>query len=310
MSYLNKIRVGVVRGGISDEYDVSLRTGNIILKSFSDLYHPIDILITKDGIWHIEGVPVSHEDIPRRVDVIFNSLHGEYGEDGKLQHVLDMFALPYTGSGALSSALALNKLMTKQALKDIGIRMPKIYTARRGDDLKSISRNIFEKFMFPLVIKPVSNGSSIDVNLVSGFNELKSTLRELTSKYDMVIVEEYIKGREASCGIIQDFRGEDIYTLPIIEIDKSDYSTIYPNSFTKEEKKELGELTRKIHETLGLRHYSRSDFIVTPRNIYFLEINSLPALEEKSPFTEALEAVGSNVKEFADHIVSLAINKK
>jgi len=290
MSYRNKIRVGVIRGGISDEYEVSLKTGDAVLGSFSDSHHPVDILVTKDGTWHIDGMPVTHEDVSRQVDVVFNSLHGAYGEDGRLQRTLDTFGLPYTGSTALSSALTLNKLMAKEALKDAGIKMPKIRTARKGDDLSVISKNIFEKFMFPVIVKPVSSGSSTGVTLVNGFNELESTLRELTNEHDMVMIEEYIKGKEASCGVIQDFRDEDIYVLPVVEVDKQRCSNMCPSSFTKDEKRELGELARKVHETLGLKHYSRSDFIVTPRGIYFLEINALPALEKGSPFTEALES--------------------
>jgi len=310
MSYRNKIRVGVIRGGISDEYDVSLKTGDAILSAFSDSYHPVDILITKDGVWHIDGIPVTQEDVSRRVDVVFNCLHGAYGEDGRLQRALDTFGLPYTGSTALSSALTLNKLMAKEVLKDAGIKMPKIRTARKGDDLAAISRNVFEKFMFPVIAKPVSSGSSAGVTLINGFNELESGLRELTQEYDLVVIEEYIKGKEASCGVVQDFRDEDIYILPVVEVDKQRCSNMCPSSFTKDEKRELGELAQKVHKTLGLRHYSRSDFIVTKNGIYFLEINALPALGKGSPFTEALESIGSSVKEFVDHAIRLAMNRE
>src|SRR3989344_914850 len=123
------IRVGVLRGGVSPEYNISLLSGEHLLshlrgEKFNDRYKPVDLLITKDGAWHVNGLPASMEKISRSVDVIWNTLHGEYGEDGQVQKILDNWNIPYTGSGALSSALGYNKVLAKEQFKKLQIKTP------------------------------------------------------------------------------------------------------------------------------------------------------------------------------------------
>src|SRR3989344_2028477 len=103
------IRVGVMRGGLGAEYDVSLRTGQSVLEHLPEDYRGHDLLITKDGTWHLGGLPIRVSDVAKRVDVVFNSLHGEFGEDGKVQRILEDHCIPYTGSGVVASALGMNK---------------------------------------------------------------------------------------------------------------------------------------------------------------------------------------------------------
>ena len=110
---MQKIRVGIVRGGPSSEYYVSLKTGQTVLRHLPEKYIPVDILIDKTGLWHKDGWQTTPEDIFRNVDVIFNALHGEYGEDGKIQQLMDQFGVSYTGSQALASAIGMNKLQSK-----------------------------------------------------------------------------------------------------------------------------------------------------------------------------------------------------
>ncbi|MDE1941489.1 MAG: D-alanine--D-alanine ligase, partial [Patescibacteria group bacterium] len=122
------IRVGVMRGGPSAEYEVSLATGSNVLKALRnrhwERYEPVDVLIDRAGAWHADGVPIEPMEAMRRTDVIFNALHGAYGEDGKVQTMLEAHAMPFTGSGALASAVAMNKILSKEIAKRHGIKSP------------------------------------------------------------------------------------------------------------------------------------------------------------------------------------------
>ncbi len=321
---MQKLRIGVVRGGPSDEYDVSLKTGEIVMKSLKDKYIVRDIFIDKSGQWYMDGVCVSVADVADRVDCVFNALHGKYGEDGGIQKDLEMFGVPYTGSGVFSSAIAMNKILTKEKLSDIGIKTPRHVTIKKREDVNARALEIFRTLPQPSIVKPVCGGSSIATHLAGSFNELINAINEALEMSDVVLVEEYIKGREASCGVINEFRGEGKYALPPVEIiiDKEnkffDHDAKYsgntqevcPANFNSDEKNEIMNMAKLAHEELGLRHYSRSDFIVSPRGIYMLEVNTLPGLTEESLFPKSIYAVGGTLENFLDHILTLAINSR
>ena len=318
------IRVGVMRGGRGHEYEVSLKTGGSVLEHLPSKYKGYDILITKDGTWHLEGVPVTVAELGNRIDVVFNALHGEYGEDGKVQRDLSLLAIPFTGSGMYASAIAMNKLLSKDHLKEAPFKVPLSVVVERGEDMNKRTLELFRSFPQPCIIKPISGGSSVGVSIAHSFNELLAALKEGLETADRVLVEEYIKGREATVGVIDAYRGAEHYVLPVIEIripekhDFFDYETKYseeadhvcPGNFTREEKRALEEAARFAHKTLGLKHYSRSDFIVSPRGIYFLEANTLPGLTSVSLFPRSLRAVGANLSEFIDHVLTRALQRE
>ncbi|MEK9168124.1 MAG: ATP-grasp domain-containing protein [Patescibacteria group bacterium] len=320
---MSKIRVGVLRGGPSSEYDVSLKTGANVLKNLPDKYIGYDIFVSRDGAWHIGGVPVTIGVVTDRVDVIWNALHGAYGEDGKVQGFLEAARIPYTGSGVFSSLFAMNKHLAKDRLKNAPVKIPIAEVLERSEDITEVALRIFRSFPQPCVVKPVANGSSVGVSVARDFNSLVGALERAFAISDRVLVEEHIKGKEATCGVVDAFRGAEHYVLPPGEIrvpkerffdNELKYSgttaEIFPGNFTKEEKRILEEAAVWVHRELGLRHYSRSDFIVSPRGIYFLESNTLPGLSEESLFPKALSAVGSNLSEFTDHVLTLAISRK
>ncbi len=323
---MSKQRIGVLRGGPSSEYEVSLKSGASVLKNLSDKYQPIDIFIDKEGTWHIEGIPHRPEQVFKKVEIIFNALHGEYGEDGKVQQILETHNVPFNGSGSLSSALAMNKVTAKKIYAREGIKTPyfKVVKISPEDDLNEVALGIFQSFPFPVIIKPVGAGSSVGVSLVKSYEELLKTISEAALKFSELLIEEYIQGREATVGVIDNFRNQAIYSLPVIEIRppqekdffdlEAKYSgkseEICPGNFSLEEKKELEHLAARAHQALGLRHYSRSDFIVHPRRgIYILETNTLPGLTEESLFPKALQAVGSSLPEFLEHVITIAMTK-
>ncbi len=339
----SKIRVGVVRGGTSSEYPVSLQTGGSVIKHLSaSKYRVHDVLITRDGKWHFDGVEKKPEQIMKQVDVLFNALHGEFGEDGKIQSLLDAYKAAYTGSGALASAIAMNKVLTKKHLAHhsahhaaskiktavhVVLRKAEVegVAASFSDAVRKKAIEIFKTFPHPAVVKPASAGSSIGVSIVSTLKQLEAAIHSAFEHGETVLIEEYIAGKEATCGVIDHFRGEKHYALPPVEIRKSstssffDYQAKYggateevcPGNFTAAESAEIQRMAREVHRSLGLKHYSRSDFIVHPRRgVYFLEVNTLPGLTEHSLFPKAMQAVGSGLTELVEHLVGLAAGKK
>lgn len=318
-----RVVVGVLRGGPSHEYDVSLKTGASVLSALNrDTYEPRDIFIDKSGQWHLHGMPMAPERALRGVDVAFNALHGHYGEDGTVQRLLDSLGVRYTGSGAYPSATAFNKHRTREAVAALGVKVPHgvVLDADKITNLEATALNLFRSLPHPAIVKPVAGGSSVGVALADSYHGLERALEHAFVHARKVLVEEFIKGREAAVGVVDDFRGERTYVLMPVEIVPPaespffDYSAKYsgaslervPGHFTDQEKSLLAAAARTAHEGLGLAHYSRSDFIVSPRGVYFLEVNTLPELTEESLLPKALSAVGAPLPHFLDHIISLA----
>lgn len=322
---MQKMRVGVLRGGISSEYDVSLKTGDAILFGLpEDKYKTVDVLITKDGQWHMNGFPVIPEKVARNTDIVFNALHGEYGEDGKVQQVLESFNVPYTGSRIIPSALGMNKGLAKYCFDFYGIQTPKSRTIKENDNIQEAALSIFKKMYPPYVVKPISNGSSFGVKVVRSFEELISTVNEVLEQNRAVLVEEYIKGREVTCAVIDGLDSNDSFPLPLLEIIAPDneeilsYDARYkgkakkvsPANIEQDRTGKIQQIAIQAHKHIGLRHYSTSDFIVSPRGIYLLEVNSLPGLSEGSFMETILKAGGFELSEFLDYLVGLALVKK
>jgi len=312
-------KITVLRGGPSSEYEVSLKTGGSILKALSDEKYDIsDVAIAKDGSWFLNGVEKTPAEILKKSYLVFNALHGEFGEDGKLQKLLDTFGVDYTGSGNISSALAMNKALAKKEYQKVGIKTP-IHIEVNKDDY-NLSK-IFKTFPMPAVIKPVGLGSSVGISVAQTGIELDEALQKAFEWADKVMIEEFIEGKEATCGVLDKFRNEEIYTLLPVEIIPEsesgffDYEAKYgggtteicPGNFSEAEKLELQKLAKKAHQVLGLRHYSRSDFIIHPkRGIYILETNSLPGLTQESLFPKSLKAIGSSLEEFVEHLIEIS----
>ncbi|MEK7613964.1 MAG: ATP-grasp domain-containing protein [Patescibacteria group bacterium] len=319
--------VAVIRGGVGAEHDVSLKTGAAVLQqlahSFSEQYKTRDIFIDKGGEWFVRGVPASPEKSLTGVDVVWNALHGEYGEDGGVQRVLERIGVPYTGSRTYASSVAMNKVLTKKTLESMGVKTPYGITLSVSDTLDREILHAFRHFPQPSVIKPVSAGSSVGVTLAKNFFEFQTGVKNAFQFSPQILIEEYIPGKEATVGVVEGLRGEPVYRLPPVEIVLPaqstffDYETKYnprtiercPGSFSDRESAELKSLAAVSHSALGLRHYSRSDFIVSPRGIYFLEVNTLPDLRDISLFSVALGSVGVNMSEFIEHILKLVYEK-
>jgi D-alanine-D-alanine ligase len=322
---MSKKKVGVLRGGPSSEYEVSLKSGKSVLDNLSNKYEVLDIFISKDGVWHYQGVPIKPVDIFKKVDVIFNALHGAYGEDGTVQKILDQFSIPYTGSTALASAIGMNKVLSKKIYKNNNLKTPLHLTISKKNNNSSEIIKIFKSFPMPAIVKPVSGGSSVGTAIAKTLLELESAIDDALQYSDQALIEEFISGREATCGVVDNFRNELNYSLLPVEIRKPtdsaffDYNAKYggkseeicPGNFTAVEKEMIQKIAKEAHKVLGLRHYSRSDFIIHPkRGIYILETNTLPGLTSESLLPKSLQAVGCSLSDFFDHLIKLALEEK
>jgi D-alanine-D-alanine ligase len=316
------IRVGVLRGGPSSEYEISLETGKSVIAALAEhpTYIPVDVFIDKMGDWHLHGAPVAPADITLHVDVVFNALHGEYGEDGRVQQILESLRVPYSGSGVTSSAFAMHKARAKERFKQEGIPTAPsaVFSAER--DSEERLRDIFRSIPGPYVVKPISGGASLGIRLAGSYPELHDAVYDMALTSPEVLIERMVRGTEATCGVIDDFRGEKHYALLPVEIVPPESSALFdydakfgggsqeicPGRFSHEETRTIQDYAKKAHQALGLRDYSHSDFIVTPRTIYILETNSLPGLSSESLLPKSLDAVGSGILDFLHHTISRA----
>lgn len=316
-------RVAVLRGGPSEEYPVSMNTGREVLEALKALEYPHkDIVITKKGEWLESGFVKGPEKALEAIDVVFIALHGTYGEDGQVQRILERKRVPYVGTRALASGIAFNKELTKQTLMPYGVRMPRHRRVSKTelDRLDEEAPNIFSEIGRELFVKPIANGSSFGAHYIPHQDALKRALTELFEIYDQVMVEEFIRGKEATVGVLENYRNEKHYALPVIEIvppngepmfsyeNKYNGQTdeIVPGRFSYHEKAELEKTARMVHDIIGCKHYSRSDFIVKDGDVYFLEVNTLPGLTSESLFPKAASAVGLDFKALIQHLIENA----
>lgn len=316
-------RVGVIRGGPSPEYDISIRTGANIIQSVPEKFITHDVFVSKDGEWYIGGLSRTPEKVFKQCDVFINAMHGSYGEDGKLQRLMERFNVPYTGAGSLSSALAMNKILSKRTLKNNGLKVPEHRVVKKEELSTNLILEIFQTFPQPSIIKPVSGGSSLGVFVVRNYQELVLAINEALKISSSVMIEEYIKGKEITCAVLEDTHGDaySLYPTEIVYGDEGffDYHRKYSGAENKicptdslsfDEKKEIQLMASYVHKILGLRHYSTVDFLVCPRRgVFVIEANSLPGMTKESIYPKSLSAVGIELPEFVEHILELAYNQ-
>ncbi len=297
---MSKIHVGVLRGGTSREYEKSLKSGASILKHLPEKYVGHDILIAKNSTWYFEGLPITPEKLFKKVDVVFNALHGV--NKGVL-HILDSHAFPYTGSGPLASSVSSHKGLSKKILSAQKFKIAHSMEAVDEGDPHKQSLDIFRKISLPVTVSPNSSG---EVFLAHNFFELEQALKNIFASSPVAILEEHIAGKAASCIVIDHFRGQKQYTLLPAET----ATKTSPGNFTQEEKAKLQELARRAHNTLGLGQYSEINFVVHPkRGIYLTSIEASPELGEDSLMSHSLRAVGATMPHFIEHVVGLAKEK-
>jgi D-alanine-D-alanine ligase len=339
-----KINVLILCGGPSNEREVSLMTGRQIAKALpKDKYQLTFAEITKGGRWLLRDstnqslgaskgtstalIPTGHNHKLQIFDVAFVGMHGKFGEDGKVQALLEIIGIPYTGSGILASALGMNKMRALEIVGKYGIKSPKFITLRSmpaKKDRVAFQLKVARLIGYPCVIKPNESGSSIGISIVHKKDLLWDAIRKAFEEDAVVLVEKYIKGREVTCAVMGNTGQSELIALPPIEIVPAgeffDYDSKYfsqktqeicPARITKPQATKLQVLAKKIHAIVGCDGLSRSDFILTPRGeFHFLEINTIPGLTATSLAPKAAMAHGMPFPKFLDKQIQLAIAKK
>lgn len=318
------IVVGVLRGGPSHQYRASLETGRILLSHLSSQqYTPRDIFIDKDGTWHVAGKPVSPQRVLEMVDMILVGLHGEYGEDGEVQKILERHGVPYSGSNSYASFLATHKVFAKKYAEENNISTPRYALIESKNNIDTAARDAVRSFIPPVVVKSARMDASVSTVLATGYQELQKAISTLfEAGAQNVLLEEYVRGKKVTVGVIENFRSKQLYALPPAQIDEvyatkssaseekeddKDVTISCPATLSQSQKNALENATMTMHSALGLRHYSSSDFIITLHNIYHLKTNPLPRLTEQSVFPKMLEAVGEPSPHFTQHLINLAL---
>jgi len=288
------LKIGVISGGISSEREISLLTGKNIYQSLLESgYNALFIDLMDDFYSKL-----------KEINLAFLAVHGRYGEDGTAQGLLELMKIPYTGSGVLASAIAINKVMSKKILIYENIPTPEYIelNSASGEGLKEMVSVIEKKFDYPIVVKPNSEGSTIGVNIVQKKDQLKHAVKEAIKYDNKILVEEYIKGRELTVSII----GREPVALPIIEIKPKsgfyDYKSKYTKNMTqyivpaeldKKVANRVSEMALKCHRVLECSGISRVDFILDDTgNAYVFELNTMPGMTATSLVPKAAKAAG------------------
>jgi len=201
MKNIEKIRVGVLRGGPSSEYDVSLQSGNFVLAHAPENFEVYDIFIDKNGRWYYRGVAMTPETILASLDVVFNALHGGFGENGQIQRILEQYGVPYVGSSAVSSAVAMNKRLSKEHFKKVGLNTPEHVTIHK-DSLDDITMGDLGDLTFPVIVKPTNSGSSIGVSMVRSVLMKVLYLRLDVVEFQLTMVIDSKVKKLATCQLL------------------------------------------------------------------------------------------------------------
>lgn len=304
------LKVAVLMGGISQEREVSLRSGQAVAEGLKEAGHSVIPIVVND---------TRVEELDRwDVDLAFVALHGHFGEDGGIQSLLEAKGIPYTGSGVSASKRAINKVESKKVFSTRGLSTPNFIVLRRHESLRpehAISR--LGKLSFPLVVKPACNGSSVGVTIVKVIEGLVPALEAAFRYEDTVLLEEYIAGRELTVGVL----GEE--ALPVIEIRPSrefyDFEAKYKDTNTcyilcpglpGGVYQEAQDIALKAHKALGCSDFSRVDMMCDELgSLYLLEVNTIPGFTERSLLPKAAQATGMSFSQLCNKIVGLALSR-
>jgi D-alanine-D-alanine ligase len=300
---MNKQKVTVLMGGVSAERDVSLDSGKACAKALSEIGFDVTSLDAKDDF--IEKL------IKSKPDKVFNALHGRFGEDGSIQGLLEHLKIPYTHSGVLSSAIAMDKLTSKKIFKEANISSPEYQVIKTVEDFQN------SKIAYPCVVKPNNEGSSVGVYI---FNEPKKsnedTIVTLLKKYNFLILEKYIPGREIQVAVMGSKALGGIEIVPTRSF--YDYEAKYsanaktkhmiPVKINEADYKKILDMALQAHNILGCRGVTRSDFRYNESDkvnkIFILEVNTQPGMTSLSLVPEIANYYGISFNELVKWIIN------
>ena len=328
---MSKKHVAVVMGGYSDEYKVSLKSGQLIYESLDrDQYNVYKVVILKDEWYFLDEnenkLPINKGDFSVNINdtetlkfgVCFNIIHGTPGENGILQAYWDAIGQTYTGCDFYQSALTFNKKDTLAVLSKYGIPSAKSVYLRKGEDINV--EEIIENLGLPVFVKPNQSGSSLGISKVKEQSELIAATEVAFKEDDEILIESFLDGMEVSVGVI-DFKGETI-VLGITEIvpqnEFFDYEAKYegaseeitPARIDAETTKRVEEIAKRAYDSLGMSGFSRSEFILMDETPYMLEMNTNPGFSPASILPQQAKIYGISIKDLCGNEVEKALNKK
>lgn len=332
----------VLAGGTSSERDVSLASSAAICKAMTDAGHTVTMIdtasgevITPETLAQVGADPPDRtamtkaaekqltvysqlisSDLVKNADAVILGLHGGIGENGKLQSLLDLAKIRYTGSGVLASALAMNKVMSKRIFESIGVPTPQYLFFKKSLPPAKIAVQIESIFSFPVIVKPNEEGSTVGLSLVKERSELERAI-DKASRYSDILVEEYIEGRELTVAVVGD------EALPVIEIIPQSGFYDYEHKYTKGKTQyvcpadippEVAENAKRFakmaFDGIGCRGYARIDFRLSlEEKLFCLEVNTLPGMTATSLVPKAAKAVEMEFDQLIEKIIHLAIAK-
>ncbi len=309
------LNIVVIYGGVSSEREVSLRSGKAVFEALLQCgYRNVRLFdLTDRNLSELFTLPM---------DLAYLALHGWGGEDGRIQGVLDLMGVPYTGSSVEASAICMNKIRTKEILEVAGLPTPRFMTLRRAEfkKLEIIKEELLQGIGLPMVVKSPSQGSSVGVYIIKKEEELLPAIREIFALGHELLAEEFVDGVELTLPILGN---DDLTVLPVIEITSEnefyDYEAKYtegmchhllPARISKTATEKIQKIGREAYRILGCAGLARIDFILSRNDEpMIIEINTLPGMTEMSLFPDSARSVGISFEELTERIVLLAYEK-
>ena len=308
------MNIAVLMGGTSGEREISLRSGAAVSRALRDSAH--EVLEVDVGPRVVEQLL----ELQGRVDVAFVMLHGRLGEDGTVQGLLELLGIPYTGSGVMASAMAMDKRMSKQVFRSNAIPVADDVTVSAADvaslGLEKAAEGVSLDLGFPCMVKPNREGSTLGVSRARNREELEEALKVAMEYDDLALIERYVEGREMTVGLI----GEEPKVLPVLEVVASkgvyDYECKYTKGMTEyivpapireDLGRELQRLALRAHLALGCEGFSRVDFMLDSEGRpYCLEVNTIPGMTELSLIPKAAAAAGFTFTQVVETVLGTA----
>lgn len=308
------LKVGVLRGGIEKGFEKSMKDGAFFIdalkRSLGEEVEVVDILLTKEGEWLRKGFAIDPRNLSHEVDVVFNSLKGELAHSGHLTDTLREFGIKINGSDKVSSAIANNVTIFDDYIKSMGeksVNREKISLADYDSENKflEMARFISLKYSPPWIIKPVNSFDREEWRAKS-FPQLIEVLEEFFNIYNEGIIEEWQSGDRIRVGVFENFRGENLYTLPIMLCeDESGNLKRCPHVLDRETSEEIKEKVKNIFKSLGIKGHAFFDLKLHPkRGVFFDRVDTGLSLDEESHLVQAMSSVGVGEKELVSHIIN------
>lgn len=294
------MKILVIGGGASAERKISLKSSRSIYDAIRNLNHDVDFLD-----WNGDTTEISKKCI--NYDLVFPILHGPGGEDGTVQKILEENNVAFVGTKSDASKVCIDKFMSREVCKQNNILVP------RGEVLNYQDYVNSELAKVPHVVKPVSEGSSVDTFIVNNTKLSQKDIKNAFDKYSEMLVEEYIEGVEITVPILE---GQELSVIEIVpptdgwfdlenKYNGKSHEYCPPQNVEFEIQNRAIKIAKEVHKVLGARHFSRTDLIVRNKEIYVLELNTIPGMTSESLFPRAVKYAGMTMESFAEHLIKL-----